>query len=65
MFFLKMKSRNIVKVIFFTLFIVICFSQCYVILKNFLEYPTIVDMFDVSPSLITILPGLTICNNNR
>lgn len=60
-----MKFRAVLKVFFFSLFVIICFSQCYTIMKNYLKYPTVIDTYDVSPSLITILPGVTICNNNR
>ena len=60
-----MNYKVALRVAFFVAFTIICFAQCYSILKTFLSYPRIINIYDESPSLITILPGLTICNNNR
>lgn len=60
-----MNTRLIIKIFFFSLFAAICFVQVYMIMESYLEKPYVIDMYDVSPDLVTILPGVTICNNNR
>lgn len=58
-------AKNVTKLVCFIAFAVICSGQCYEIMKHYFDYPTVIDMYDVSPNLITILPGITFCNNNR
>lgn len=60
-----MKTKTTLKVFFFGLFAIICFTQVYMIMRSFLANPQVIDMYDLSPDLVTILPGVTICNNNR
>lgn len=59
------EPQFLLKVFSFLLFTIICLSQCWSILSDFFQYPMIINTYDRSPSLITILPGLTLCNNNR
>lgn len=59
-------SRVLIRTFLFSIFAAICFVQCFAIIKSYLQYPISVDMYDVSPNLISSLqPGITICNNNR
>lgn len=60
-----MELRCLLKVVIYCVFALICFSQCYTILVHFFSYPIFISVSDVSSSLISILPGITICNNNR
>lgn len=61
-----LRVRVLLKVSFFCLFAVICFIQCYDIIKNFIKYQIVINISDVSPNRINeTLPGITICNNNR
>lgn len=60
-----MNTRTALKIFFFSLFAIICFTQVYMIMRSFLENPQVIDMYDLSPDLVKILPGVTICNNNR
>lgn len=62
---LSLRAKNVLRLICFLVFAIVCFVQCYVIMRNYFSYPVVIDMYDVSPNLITILPGLTLCNNNR
>lgn len=59
------RARNVLKLFCFCIFAIVCFSQCYLIMKNYFEYPLVIDMYDVSPNLLTVLPGMTFCDNNR
>lgn len=60
-----MKKKDLVRAFFFGLFAFICLVQCYLIMISFLEYPYVIEMYEVAPDLPQALPGMTICNNNR
>jgi len=57
--------RTLLRSIIFCSLVAICLSQCYGILEDFIANPTVINFRRESPSLVTIMPGLTICNNNR
>lgn len=44
----------------------VCVQQCHIAIKDYLKYPTRIQvMHGLPPSTLLLLPGITICNNNR
>lgn len=61
-----MDSKRFFRLIAFSLFAIICFGQCYIILTNYFDYPRAVQTNEIGfNSILDALPGFTICNNNR
>lgn len=60
-----MNKRYQLRTLFVALFAIVCFVQCYSIIANYLKYPTMITTYDEAPSLISIVPAITLCSNNR
>lgn len=58
--------KNIINTVFILSICVICFHQCYLQIYEYLEYKTRIQVMHKSPSnSVYLVPGITICNNNR
>lgn len=58
--------KNAMNVVFVLAISLICFQQCSTSLQDYLKYNTRVYAISRPPTILTeLLPGLTVCNNNR
>lgn len=58
--------KNIVNAGFILAICVVCFQQCYIQISEYLQYKTRIQVSHTFPkSTVFLLPGVTICNNNR
>lgn len=58
--------KTITNAIFIVSICIICFQQCYFEISDYLEFKTRIQVNHVFPSAtILMIPGITICNNNR
>lgn len=61
-----MRNLTQIRIFIFTILGIICGFQCYLIISNYTKYPKAVQVYDVPfKTLFDVLPGFTICNNNR